>query len=308
MRAGAAPGGASAGAAGLAEAVGEAPSHAGVVRHNGWTAARKVRFLHYLSERGDVRAAAARVGMSRQSAYVLRRRDGVFAQGWSAALVVARGYAEEILANRALDGVEEPVFYHGEEVARRRRFDGRLLLAHLARLDRLAETPFAASGMGECAGDLAARFDEVLGMMMGALPEPEMVQVSAHADDPDPVLPLTREVFADRHAQAQPDGDWADWLAAWKRGEAQMEEEPEPPYPQHFAQGAARWDIWHTRALGAVDGALAGPGGEWTSDRVTCVNLAGTDAPQGCGGQGGYAASGCSSVSRANVASQCSPI
>ena len=29
------------------------------------------------------------------------------------------------------------MFYHGEEVARRRRYDSRLLLAHLARLDRL---------------------------------------------------------------------------------------------------------------------------------------------------------------------------
>lgn len=42
-----------------------------------------------------------------------------------------------MLADRALNGVKENVFYHLEEVARRRRYDSRLLLAHLARLDRL---------------------------------------------------------------------------------------------------------------------------------------------------------------------------
>jgi len=91
---------------------------------NGWTPARKVRFLDHLSEKGDVRAAAARVGMSRQSAYVLRRRDRVFGQGWEAALALARRHVEEVLATRALDGVEEPVFYHGEQVAVRRRAGG----------------------------------------------------------------------------------------------------------------------------------------------------------------------------------------
>ncbi len=38
-----------------------------------------------------------------------------------------------------MNGVEEKVFYHGEEVATRTRFDSRLLLAHLARLDKRAE-------------------------------------------------------------------------------------------------------------------------------------------------------------------------
>ncbi len=47
-----------------------------------------------------------------------------------------------MLAERALEGVEEQVFYHGEVIATRRRFDTRLLLAHLARLDALcAEEP-----------------------------------------------------------------------------------------------------------------------------------------------------------------------
>jgi hypothetical protein len=45
-----------------------------------------------------------------------------------------------VLADRALNGVQEVVYYHGEEVATRTRYDSRLLLAHLARLDRIAGT------------------------------------------------------------------------------------------------------------------------------------------------------------------------
>ncbi|WP_305095685.1 hypothetical protein [Croceibacterium aestuarii] len=42
-----------------------------------------------------------------------------------------------MLAARAIDGVEEQVFYHGEVIATRTRYSDRLLLAHLARLDKL---------------------------------------------------------------------------------------------------------------------------------------------------------------------------
>lgn len=110
-----------------------------------------------------MQAACARVGMSRTSAYLLRRRDAGFAQGWQAALVLARRHVEEVLATRALDGVDEAVWFHGEKVGVRRRFDARLLLAHLARLDKAAE----ASG-GEEGGDaLALRFDETLALIAG---------------------------------------------------------------------------------------------------------------------------------------------
>ncbi|MEE4453824.1 hypothetical protein [Novosphingobium resinovorum] len=103
-----------------------APLHA-------WDASRKVRFLDHLSRKGDVRSACARVGMSRTSAYVLRRRDAVFAQGWRAALVLARAHVEEVLATRALDGVEEAVWFRGELVGTRRRYDTRLLLGNCSR-------------------------------------------------------------------------------------------------------------------------------------------------------------------------------
>jgi hypothetical protein len=51
--------------------------------------------------------------------------------------VIARPQVQEVLADRALNGVQAAVYYHGEEVATRMRYDARLLLAQLVRLDRL---------------------------------------------------------------------------------------------------------------------------------------------------------------------------
>jgi hypothetical protein len=105
----------------------------------GWSEARRCKFLALLAESGNVRAAALACGLSPQSAYKLRRREPGFARAWLAAILLARDHAEQVLADRALLGVEEPVFYRGEQVGVRRRYDTRLLLAHMARLDALAD-------------------------------------------------------------------------------------------------------------------------------------------------------------------------
>jgi hypothetical protein len=120
-----------------------------------FTPDRRVRFLHHLATTGNVRCACAAVGVSPQSAYVHKRRDAAFAAGWDAALLLARDAAEEVLAERALNGTLETIFYRGEAVGSRVRFDARLLLAHLARLDSHHEQAEAALG-------IAARFDDYL--------------------------------------------------------------------------------------------------------------------------------------------------
>ena len=139
-----------------------------------WTAERQVRFLAFLAENGRVRHAAARVGMSFQSAYVARRRDAAFAQGWDAAMVLARDVAEQALADRAIEGVVETVWYRGEAVGHRRRFDSRLLLAHLARLDAHARSD--APGRA-----VAGRFDEYLAAMLAGEADP--AERAPHARD-----------------------------------------------------------------------------------------------------------------------------
>lgn len=97
----------------------------------------QVAFLTALAACGAARKALSRAGVSHQTVYRERRANPAFRHAWDAALLAARAQAEDVLACRALDGVEEKVFYHGEEVATRTRYSDRLLLAHLARLDRL---------------------------------------------------------------------------------------------------------------------------------------------------------------------------
>jgi len=128
-----------------------------------FTPTRQVIFCDHLSRSGNVRAACARAGISAPTAYTARRRDHAFARAWAAALVLAREAAEAVLAERAIDGIEEVVFYRGEEIARRRRYDTRLLLAHLARLDRACEDRDALKDAGH--------FDTLLAEIAGAIEE-----------------------------------------------------------------------------------------------------------------------------------------
>ena len=123
-------------------------------RHDGWHRELRVKFLEALAQTGNVQASAYFVQRTRQSAYDLKRRDPDFARAWLAALVLAREEAQDKLQERAIEGVEEEVFYHGEVVATRRRYDSRLLLALLARLDKIAEQIPAQRG--------AARFGDML--------------------------------------------------------------------------------------------------------------------------------------------------
>ncbi len=105
--------------------------------HTSFSPRKQAEFIQSLQLFGNVRLACRAARVSSQTAYRQRRASPALADLWDAALLAARTHAEATLAERALNGVEEPVFYHGEEVARRRRFSDRLLLAHLARLDRL---------------------------------------------------------------------------------------------------------------------------------------------------------------------------
>ena len=114
-------------------------------------------FLDRLAQCGNVLASARATGVSRSTAYRMRRACPRFARLWDGALLLARPQVEAVLADRAINGVEETIFYHGEAVATRRRYDARLLLAHLGRLDRLARD-YAAS---DAAADFEIGLDEL---------------------------------------------------------------------------------------------------------------------------------------------------
>ncbi len=141
-------------------------------------ARRQEVFCDALAISGNVRRAAAAACISPQTAYRTRHAAPDFARLWDAALLCARSEVEQVLADRALNGVEEQVFYHGEEVAMRRRYDSRLLLAYLARLDQLAE-------QAQVRADAAAFTDGMARLEAGEPLEPAIadVGVAQMADD-----------------------------------------------------------------------------------------------------------------------------
>ena len=202
-----------------------------LVRHDGWTPERRTRFLDRLAQDGNVLAACALVGLSREAAFRLRRREPLFARAWAAAQSLAREASAQVLGSRAIDGVEEDVWYRGEVVGTRRRYDNRLLLAHMARLDKLAEAN------PEAEAD-AARFDELLACIAGeALPEELAVE-----GEP---LPVDRATCAQMKAElADEEASDDDCGEAYRRGQA---------------EGEALWDAWHAGACATVDRLLAEP-------------------------------------------------
>ena len=137
---------------------------------------RRVVFLEALATGGSVRSAARAADISQQTAYRARRADPAFRIAWSGALLAARVHAEATLETRAIDGIEEKVFYRGEEVATRRRYSDRLLLAHIGRLDKLTEDARAhavAEDFEAALARFAAGEDPLAPAAPAATPEPE---------------------------------------------------------------------------------------------------------------------------------------
>lgn len=106
-----------------------APVPRGSARYDGWTPARQRAFIKALAETGIVHRAAAAVGMATPGAYQLRLADGAegFRAAWEEALAYGVQRLADIAYERAIHGVSVPVYYHGELVGERRRYDNRLL-------------------------------------------------------------------------------------------------------------------------------------------------------------------------------------
>lgn len=209
-----------------------APHPPALLHPNQFTPTRVALFLEHLSRHGQVRAAAQVAGVSAQTAYVRRRRDADFAAAWDAALILAREAAEQVLAERALHGTTETIWFRGEAVGERRRFDGRLLLAHLARLDaRAAQAPAAVRS-------LADGFDDVLLALAGgedtadavALPgTPRASYIKAEVD-------RAEEDFFEAVEQPDDEADDAAW-DAWSEARTATAQ-------QARAEAAQTWDSY----------------------------------------------------------------
>lgn len=99
-------------------------------RTNGWKPEVQRAFIEALAETGSVASACRRVNRADHGAYLLRRHPEAeeFRAAWEAALALGVQRLEDVAMERALNGVEVPVYHFGEIVGTRRVYNDRLLM------------------------------------------------------------------------------------------------------------------------------------------------------------------------------------
>ncbi len=99
-------------------------------RAGGWSPERQVAFVEALAATGNVEAACRLVGMSTSAAYSLRARPdaSAFREAWGIAIDYAVKRLADAALDRAINGEVTPIFYKGEQIGERRRFDNRLAM------------------------------------------------------------------------------------------------------------------------------------------------------------------------------------
>lgn len=119
------------------EAYTQSPSQ----RIAGWSGASQATFLRAIAEGATVGQACRLVGLTQQSAYAFRlsARGAHFKLGWEAAALHARALLADTLMERALHGTIDTITRPDGSEVERHRFDNRLGMAMLNRLDRLAD-------------------------------------------------------------------------------------------------------------------------------------------------------------------------
>ncbi len=136
-----------------------------------WSARREEMFLSTLAETAKVREAIRVSQLSETNVYRRRRQSPEFAAKWLTAL--RQGYAEleTMMLDRALNGVEKPVWHGGKQVGVMLEYNDRMALS-LLQLHRgtvMGEARFAAeTPVEELRAELKAKLGEMNKRMGGA--------------------------------------------------------------------------------------------------------------------------------------------
>jgi len=97
-----------------------------------WSQKREDRFLLALTETANVAKSSAAAGLSESSVYRHRQLSEPFRARWAEALGEGVVRLETMLLERALNGVEKPVWHGGRQVGVMHDYSDRLALALLA--------------------------------------------------------------------------------------------------------------------------------------------------------------------------------
>jgi hypothetical protein len=154
-----------------------------------WTPAQQRAFVDAFADTGSIARACDAVGKSRRAAYNLRKRqDGAaFRIGWDAAILVARAVLSDIILEYAIEGVVDRTIRDPEtHTTTRERFDGRLAMSKLSRLDRMAETDLRSGTEGALARIVSQDFEAFLDLIERGGTGAEAALFVAARTPPDP--------------------------------------------------------------------------------------------------------------------------
>jgi hypothetical protein len=118
------------------------------------TQEQRETFIATLADTRNVTIAAREAGIARRAALSLRACDPDFATEWQDAEEAASDLLEHEARERAMKGVGEPVYYHGQEVGELRRYSETLLLMFL-RAERPEKFAEKGAGTAKAAGQAA---------------------------------------------------------------------------------------------------------------------------------------------------------
>ena len=258
-------------------------------RHDGWTPERQRTFLEAIADGYSTETACRVAGMSSSAAYAFKKRAAgqAFALGWRAAALLGRDRIADTMLARAIDGYTETVTRPNGDVIERHRFNNRLATSMLARLDRQAEAPEAATA-NAAARLVAAEFDAFLAVIDTDAPAARaglFLASRGAADDavaePQSATTLARaDRFARTGAALAAEVDVADldpaartgWTAEqWQRADAAglvQVAGDSPLCPLHDDDAAAEADrdadpvpVWHDNQRGAWQTSFPPPAG-----------------------------------------------
>jgi hypothetical protein len=145
--------------------------------------------LKVLTVTGSVETACEAAGMSRQSAYRLRLHPSgkAFRDAWARALVASVSSIREIAFERAVNGVEEPIWENGKFLGYRKVYNDRLLMFLLKNYD--GQSPVARTGhaQGSSAWPQEALLNSFEALEAANVPDPEISYV---VDEDDAAMAL----------------------------------------------------------------------------------------------------------------------
>ena len=104
------------------------PETGGVADRSDRTAKKRQAFLAALAETANVLRSSEIARIARRTAYDWKAADSEFADAWERALDIGADALEDEAVRRAVEGVDEPVFYQGKACGVVRKYSDTLLI------------------------------------------------------------------------------------------------------------------------------------------------------------------------------------